>query len=214
MVATDCMGPYPKCKGGYAYVVVFRDSLSKWTQCVLLRKANVKTIRRALKDTVVYRWGTPEVFFTDKGIKSMNKEMAKAASDLGKRHTTTPPYHAQANPVERPNRIMKTMIASFIEENHQDWNKHLSEFRFAINITTHSSLKTSPAFMKYGREPRPPRTIKGREEGQLEVIELSMDEWKDRAKRLQALLDLVTLHLDRHLLRIDGSVIIIRSIER
>ena len=49
------MGPYPESKGGYAYVVVFRDFFSKWTECVLLRKANAKTIRRALEDTVVYR---------------------------------------------------------------------------------------------------------------------------------------------------------------
>ena len=91
---------------------------------------------------------------------------------------------------------MKTMIASFTQENHQNWDKHLSEFRFVMNTAVHSSLKTSPAFLNFGRKPRPPQTIKRREEGQPEIIELSVDEWKDRKKRRQALRDLVTLHLE------------------
>ena len=174
MVAADCMGPYPKSEGGHAYTIVFRDLFSKWAECVPLRKANAKTIRRALEDTVVYRWDTPEVLFTDNGTKFKNKEMAKAAADLGIRHPTTPPYHFQANPVERSNRMMKTMIASFTQENHKNWDKHLSEFRFAMNTDVHSSLKTSPAFSNSGREPRPPQTIKRREEGQPEIIELHL----------------------------------------
>ena len=91
MVAADCIGRYPKSKGGHAHIVVFRDLFSKWTECVPLRKANAKTISRALEDTVVYRWRTPEVLFTDNGTEFVNKEMAKAAAKLGIRHTTTPP---------------------------------------------------------------------------------------------------------------------------
>ena len=108
MVAADCMGPYPKSKNRYSYVVVFRDLFSMWTECVSLRKANAKTIRRALEDTVVYRWGIPEVLFTGNRTEFVNKEMEKAASELGIRHTMTRPYHAQANPVERANQIIKT----------------------------------------------------------------------------------------------------------
>ena len=115
MLAADCMGPYPKSKGVHAYIVVFRDFFSKWTECVPLRKANAKTIRRALEDTVVYRWGTPEIFFIDNATEFVNREMVNAASELGIRHTTTPPYHTQPNPVERANRMTKTMIASFTQ---------------------------------------------------------------------------------------------------
>ena len=60
----------------------------------------------------------------------------------------------------------------------------------------HSSLKTSPAFFNFGREPRSPRTIKRREEGQPETIGLSVHQWKDRVKRLQLSRDLVTLHFE------------------
>ena len=73
IVAANCMCPYPKSKGDYAYIIVFMDLLSKWTVCVTLRKANAKTIRRVLEDTAVYRWGTPEVLFTDNGTQFVNK---------------------------------------------------------------------------------------------------------------------------------------------
>ena len=38
-------------------------------------------------------------------------------------HTTVPSYHPQANPVERVNKILKTMIVSFIKKDHREWDK-------------------------------------------------------------------------------------------
>jgi len=70
-------------------------------------------------------------------------------------HTTVPPYYPQANPVERVNQILKTMMISFIEQDHREWDKYLSEFRFAYNTTFHSSLGTSPAFLNLERELEP-----------------------------------------------------------
>ena len=44
-------------------------------------------------------------------------------------------YHAQANPTERVNRLLKTMIVAFVRDDHKDWDLHLHEFRFAYNTT-------------------------------------------------------------------------------
>lgn len=82
-----------------------------------------------------------------------------------------PPYHAQANPVEQVNRVLKTMIQTFIEDNEREWDAHIHEFRFAYNTATHSSLKVSPAFLNLGREPRPRMQLRSELEGPAEIPE-------------------------------------------
>ncbi|XP_033227080.1 uncharacterized protein LOC117179418 [Belonocnema kinseyi] len=109
-------------------------------------------------------WGTPDVLFTDNGIEFVNTLISKAASKLGIRHSTTPPYHAQANPVEKVNRVLKTMISSFVESDHRSWDKHLPDLRFAYNMVVHSSTRVSPALLKYGREARLVKALRRQEE--------------------------------------------------
>ena len=72
---------------------------------------------------------------------------------------TVPPYHAQTNPVEQANRTLKQIIIAYLDSDHRLWDEHLHEFRYAINTAEQASTKTSPAFLNFGRELRPPNTI-------------------------------------------------------
>lgn len=73
----------------------------------------------------IFHWGVPEILFIDNSTKFLNKLISNAAKELGIRSSTTPPYHTQANPVEKVNRVLKTMIASFVDCDHQSWDMHL-----------------------------------------------------------------------------------------
>jgi len=100
-------------------------------------------------------------------------------------YTTVSPYHPQTNPVERVNRILKTMIILFIEKDHREWDKHLSEFRFAYNTAFYSSLETSPAFLNLGRELNPAQLLnRNQETTEVEVRNVTM--WSEM-KKLQFL---------------------------
>lgn len=112
-------------------------------------------------------------------------------------HTTVPPYHPQANPVERVNRILKTMIIAFIEKDHREWDEHLSEFRFAYNTAFHTSLGTSPAFLNLGRELEPVRSLSRQTSTVTEVENRDTAEWSERMKKIQSLRDWVIENLDQ-----------------
>jgi Integrase core domain. len=148
LVAADIMGPFPPSRTGHTYLLVIQDLFTKWIECSPLRKATGKNIRQAFDDLIVSRWGTPQVLLTDNGTEFVNHTIREWAEEFNIHHTTTPPYHPQANPVERVNRVLKTMIVSFLERDHRDWDLHLPEFRFAYNTAYHSSLQTSPAFFE------------------------------------------------------------------
>ena len=97
----------------------------------------------------------------------------KFLEERGVTHTTIPPYHAQANPVERVNRTKKTM--SYLENSHRDWDLQIPELRYAYNTAVQESTGWSPAFLNFGRQPPPPISLRRREEGAAEEHAESAD---------------------------------------
>ncbi|MBJ4432511.1 hypothetical protein JGE30_24560, partial [Salmonella enterica subsp. enterica serovar Give] len=104
-------------------------------------------------------------------------------------HTTAPPYHPQANPVERVNRTIKTMIVACLEESHDKWDEHLHEVVFAFNTADQSSLGVSPAVLNYGRQPDPPNSEarRQRDASMAAQQEEAVESWADRVRKLPEL---------------------------
>src|SRR5436190_161936 len=118
IIAADIMGPFPPSRGGNVYILVIQDLLTKWIECCPLRKATDKNIREKIEELVINRWGAPRVLLTDNGTEFVNREIQALTEGHGMTHSTVPPYHPQANPVERVNRVLKTMITAFLENEH------------------------------------------------------------------------------------------------
>ncbi|XP_036150132.1 uncharacterized protein LOC118648039 [Monomorium pharaonis] len=194
VVAADIMGPLPTSKAGHSYLLVLQDLFTKWVECCPLRKATGKRIREAIEELVIYRWGTPRVLLTDNGTEFVNRDIQALTQRCGIHHATVPPYHPQANPVERVNRVLKTMITAFVDRDHREWDVHVHEFRFAYNSAHHTSLQATPAFLNLGREPPPVGLY--RDEAAVEVERTEPAEWRERMERLEALQEWVVENLE------------------
>ncbi|XP_024871929.1 protein NYNRIN-like [Temnothorax curvispinosus] len=178
------MGPLPPSRSGHAYLLVIQDLFTKWVECRPLRKATGKAIREAIEDLVIFRWGAPRVLLTDNGTEFVNRDLRALAEQYGIKHSTVPPYHPQANPVERVNRVLKTMITAFLDRDHREWDRHINEFRFAYNSAHHTSLQATPAFLNFGREPQPVR-LRGRED--VEIEDADPANWGERMENIRQL---------------------------
>ena len=152
VVASDLM-EFPQSKGQYKYVVVFKDLFTRWVEVRSLRTATGKNVAKAFEELVLLRWGPPGYLLTDNRKEFDNKDTGRILEVYGVTRVTTPPYHPQANPVERSNRTLKTMNATFVKSDHQSWDQHLHELRHAMNTASQSSTRVSPAFLNYGRHP-------------------------------------------------------------
>ena len=195
VVAADLM-EFPMSKTRNKYLIVFQDLFTRWVELKPLRKADGKSVAKALEELILFRWETPEYFLTDNGREFDNKFLANVLREYGVKHVTTPPYHPQADPVERCNRTLKTMIATYIKADQREWDIHIHEFRHAINTAVQSSTKISPAFLNYGRHPKPVKSLRRETEGARLVERIEPSVWVDRVKRLDALRDLVARHID------------------
>ncbi|KAG5868007.1 hypothetical protein JTB14_024058 [Gonioctena quinquepunctata] len=53
-------------------------------------------------------------------------------------------YHPRANPTERINRTLKTMLAMYVSDNHRSWDENLDEIACAIRTSRHEVTKLTP----------------------------------------------------------------------
>ncbi|GFX41533.1 uncharacterized protein TNCV_3490701 [Trichonephila clavipes] len=61
-------------------------------------------------------------------------------------------YRPQANLTERVNRNLVQMIASFVEENHENWDQFLHEFAFALRTAVNETTNKTPTELFLGRK--------------------------------------------------------------
>ncbi|GFW11979.1 uncharacterized protein TNCV_4530451 [Trichonephila clavipes] len=61
-------------------------------------------------------------------------------------------YRPQANLTERVNRNLVQMIACFVKENHENWDRFLHEFAFALRTSVNETTNKTPAELFLGRK--------------------------------------------------------------
>ena len=58
VVAADITGTFFRSKAGFEYILVFQDLFTRWVECIPIRKADKKTIRKELKNRIVLRYNS------------------------------------------------------------------------------------------------------------------------------------------------------------
>ena len=127
VVACDLM-EFPPSKSQNKYLIVFQDLFTRWVELKPVRSADGKTIAKAFEELILFRWETPDYLLTDNGKEFDNKIVMEMLDRYGVQHAPIPAYHAQADPVERANGTLKTLISMYVKEDHREWDVHIHEF--------------------------------------------------------------------------------------
>ncbi len=151
MLGINFMGPFPRSTSGNVYLVVFVDYYTHWVKLYPLRKATAETVSRVLTQEILTRWGVPDFILSDQGSQFVSAVFKATCATWNLRQKLTSAYHPQTNLTERINRTLKTMIASYVDNNHKHWDRHLVDFRFALNSAVHDTTGVSPAELNLGR---------------------------------------------------------------
>ena len=157
VVCADLMGEFPRSTNGYKYLAIFEDIFSRFIICIPLRSKHGNRIKEALEKNVCMMFGTPEKFLTDHGTEMRCAEVTNFLKESNIESIVTPVTSAQCNPTERVNRDFKVRIASYVNENHKNWDENIHKFQFAHNTLKNSVTGKTPAFMVFGRELQAPK---------------------------------------------------------
>uniref|UniRef100_A0A6V7HLC1 RNA-directed DNA polymerase n=1 Tax=Bracon brevicornis TaxID=1563983 RepID=A0A6V7HLC1_9HYME len=150
-ISVDTVVSQTRTKKGNTCIIVVQDLYTKYIELFPL-KNRMETKVVGVLDSIFDRWGTPKSIITDNGTEYINKDVKAFLIARGAEHITTPLSHPQSNPVERVNRAIKPMIASFITEKQNEWDLNSPKIQFAYNSVPHSGSRISPFYLNHGRE--------------------------------------------------------------
>ncbi|GFS47011.1 retrovirus-related Pol polyprotein from transposon opus [Trichonephila clavipes] len=98
------------------------------------------------------RYGAPISLISDNGPQFISDVFEHLSHRLDIKHMKTVTYRPQSNLTERVNRNLVQMIASFVEENHENWDQFLHEFAFALRTAINETTNKTPAELFLGRK--------------------------------------------------------------
>lgn len=151
VISMDVVGPLPR-SNSYAYILVVTCSFSKFVLTFPMRNATGKVISRLVEDHVFLLFGVPVAIITDNGSQFKCREFRELCNSYDVQLWYNAVYHPQANPTERVNRTLKTMLSSFVKDNHRTWSRYLPKVSCAIRTSVHEVTKHTPYFVNFGRE--------------------------------------------------------------
>ena len=154
----DILGPLPKTKDGYRYILMVVDSFSKWTEAFPLQTMEAREVAWKLYDEIICRFGCPDSILTDRAQNFMSNLLKELCSILGITKLATSSYHAACNSqVERINSVVLQKLRIYGNQKQSDWAQLLPSIMFSYRTTPAlDSTNYSPYFILFGRECRMP----------------------------------------------------------
>lgn len=152
VVSVDIVGPLPRSTSGFSYIFSVCDVFSKFCLFFPLRSATASSIVKWLEDHVILVYGVPRKIIADNGPQFRSTLFRDTLSGYGIELRYTANYHPQANPVERVHRVLKTILTSYVKQDHRHWEKFLAKAGCAIRSAKHEVTGFTPNFVVFGRE--------------------------------------------------------------
>ena len=152
-IGLDICGPYPVSKKGHRYLMVVSCYFTKWVDAISLKTQEAKYVASKLVNRFISILGVPLQLHTDLGSNFESKVFQEVCKLLGINKTRTTLRRPQSDGmVERANRSIQNMIASYISDSQDDWDEHIPLLMMAYRSSVHESTGISPAMMMLGRE--------------------------------------------------------------
>ncbi|GJQ79303.1 hypothetical protein Trydic_g16170 [Trypoxylus dichotomus] len=75
VIAVDLVGPLPETPRGNNWILIVKDTASKWTELFAIQTATAETCAKILIEEVFLRYGTPRKIISDNGVQFVSHVM-------------------------------------------------------------------------------------------------------------------------------------------
>lgn len=152
-ISLDYIGPLPRSKQGNTHILVVTDYFSKYVVLFPTRSATAKSLVKSVEEGIFLVYGSPQFLMCDNGVQMTSKEFKALCDKYKTKIFYTANYYPRADPTERVNRVVKTMLRSYVnQQNHRTWDENLAAIGCAIRTSRHETTGHTPYFINFGRE--------------------------------------------------------------
>eukprot|EP01038_Epipyxis_sp_PR26KG_P016642 gene16642-22742_t len=160
-VHIDLTGPFPPTPDGNKYILVVKDSLTKWIELFAIPNKKPQLLPCVcVMRSFICRHGSPEIIISEQGTEFTAAIIIQQLLKLmGIKHIRTTPTHPEANngQAEQHNHILKDVLSSYLSVVHgNDWDQHLSLVAYDYRTTVNQATGETP----FSRRPTDIETFK------------------------------------------------------
>ncbi|KAG5895038.1 hypothetical protein JTB14_014776 [Gonioctena quinquepunctata] len=149
--SVDLLGPLPRSKVGFTYLLMVSDYFTKHSLLHPLKKATAPLIEKFLENQVFLIYGAPQILACDNGVQFTGHVFRRLAERYEVKIFHNCKYHPQVNAVERVNMVVGAAIRSYLKNNdHRSWDQEVHKIAFAIRTAVHEMTGFSPSFLNFG----------------------------------------------------------------
>ena len=178
VLAFDLVGPFPKAKNGYRFLLTAVCMGSKWPEAVPLKSETAKAVANGMVE-IFARTGVPLKLLTDQGSQFLGSLVKHLCKDLRIDQVKTAPYHPECNGVvERMHGTLVPMLTK-ASQLGMDWVEQLPFTLFALRSAPNRDTKFSPYQLVYGHRVRTPLDILHQGWAEEEFSKFDTSEWAD-----------------------------------
>src|SRR4028118_708714 len=139
VVGVDLVGKLSqRTRGGYQYIIVFTDYLTKWVEAMPLKSISSTDMAKALYKLVIKQHGCPRHLISDQGSNFVSAAMHEVYHlfNLAKTRTTT--WHPQCDGLtECFNKMLVTTLKKLVSGKHGEWSDLVDDAVFAYRLAVH-----------------------------------------------------------------------------
>ena len=154
-IGIDLIGPFPASHlYRNCYVVVVIDHLTRYVETCAVKVADSRSIINVLEQRVIFRHSCPHEILTDQGTQFTSAEFKAFIRKYHIVHKIASTGNHNTNGVcERVNDTLKRILAKYVCDNQNDWDRFLQKATYSCNITVHSTNQSTPFSLLHGRQP-------------------------------------------------------------
>lgn len=147
-MAMDFVGPLPTSLKGNNFICVMGEYLTRYMIAAPMPDQTAETVMQTFIDSIVLENGVPKRVLTDQGSNFLSRTMDDLYKQLGIERLRTTAYISCCNGmIERFNRTLADMIASYVTNQPNNYDSYLKYATFAYNTSVHSSTGYTPFYL-------------------------------------------------------------------
>ena len=154
----DTIGPFPVSYSGNRHITIAMESYTRYVVAMATPDTTAETMQEFIIKLIT-KFGCFRLLISDNATSFRSHMMKNLAQQIGYKHYYSSVYHAQSNSVKRANASIVGMISMYCSSSQFDWDEQLDASVFAYNTHSHRSIKVSPFYLMFQRQPILPGEI-------------------------------------------------------